>query len=120
MEFLELQCMLLENEEISSRYVLIMVLKQCKTKQEGRLEFTACLRNKNINICTQMLLSFYFVYGWHTAGKPFSDFNENCGWFDFKLIKSSNDLMLSILYDHHPKRTEEAFKAFGLNSKAKT
>jgi hypothetical protein len=39
-----------------------MIVKQGKTNQEGNLEFTTCLRNKSVNICTQMMLSFYLIH----------------------------------------------------------
>jgi hypothetical protein len=120
MEFPDLQCMLFENEGISTCYALVMVLKQGKTNQEGRLEFSACLRNKNILICPQMMLSCYLFYRWHIAGEPFPDFNENRDWFDYKLTRSRNDPKASISYDHHLNCVKEAFKAVGLNSKAKT
>lgn len=120
MEFPDLQGMLLENEGVTRCYALVMILKQGKTNQEGRLEFSACLRNKNVRICPQMMLSFYFFYRWHISGEPFPEFNQNRDWFDLKLTRSRQSPKQSISYDHHLNCIKEAFKAIGLQSKAKT
>lgn len=120
MEFPDLQAMLLEKEGITPCHTLVMVLKQGKTNQEGLLEFAACLRNKNVYICPQMMLSFYLFYRWHIAGEAFPEFNENRDWFDFKLTRFKLNLKKAISYDHHLHCMKEAFKAVGLHSKAKT
>lgn len=109
-----------ENEGITDCYALVMVLRQGKTNQEGRLEFAACLRNKNVNICPQMMLSFYLFYRWHIFGEAFPSFDQNRDWFYYKLTRSRHNPKISITYDHHLECVREAFKAVGLQSKAKT
>ncbi|OBZ80847.1 hypothetical protein A0J61_11104, partial [Choanephora cucurbitarum] len=121
MEFPGLQSILLEIEGIITPcYALVMVLKQGKTNQEGRLEFAACLRNKNVRICAQMMLAFYLFSRWHVHAEPFPEFNENRDWFDIKLTRSRQSSKKVISYDHHLRSIKDAVKAVGLHSKAKT
>ncbi|KAG2225155.1 hypothetical protein INT45_009484 [Circinella minor] len=119
MEFADLQSMLLEREGATECYALVMVLLQGKTNQEGRVEFAACIRNRNVEICPQMTLSFYLFHRWHIQGEPFSSLNQNKDWYRLKLIKSA-DLTVELSYSQHLDAISSAFKEIGLHSKAKT
>lgn len=50
----------LENEGFSDALVLIVLLFNGKTNQEGRLEMVGCLRAENWQCCAWNALAFYF------------------------------------------------------------
>jgi len=56
MELPDLHCVRLENEGYGDCYALVLVMRQGKMNQFGRIEISACLRNQEVAVCPMELL----------------------------------------------------------------
>ncbi|KAL3675821.1 hypothetical protein R1sor_025769 [Riccia sorocarpa] len=120
MELPDLHSVLLDKEGYSQCYALILVMRQGKTNQFGRLEVAACLRNRKVSICPFGALGFYLFWRWHMQGEDFPSFARSSDWYNIKLLKSGTNLCKEVDYRVHKESIESAFAAIGLKSKAKT
>ncbi|KAL3702058.1 hypothetical protein R1sor_020080 [Riccia sorocarpa] len=120
MELPDLHSVLLDKEGYSQCYALILVMRQGKTNQFGRLEVAACLRNSEVSICPFGALGFYLFWRWHMQGEDFPSFARSSDWYNIKLLKSGTNLCKEVDYRVHKESIESAFAAIGLKSKAKT
>ncbi|OAD81211.1 hypothetical protein PHYBLDRAFT_99792, partial [Phycomyces blakesleeanus NRRL 1555(-)] len=68
-EFANLQTVMLDREGPFECPAFVLVLKQGKTNQFGRIELAACLRNSKVEICPFMALRCYFFWRWHIDGE---------------------------------------------------
>ena len=63
----------------------------------------------------------YFFWRWHVEAEPFPSFRDSPDWYDIKLLKANPDnLVTSLSYRAHYDAVVKAFKAVGINAKAKT
>lgn len=122
LEFPDLQSMTLDNEGITPCHTLVMILKQGKTNQHGRVEAAGCFRHKEVKMCAHMMLACYFFSRYHVHNEEFPGVNLNSDWFDYKVIKNENDKTgkKELGYHAHRETVIKAFESIGLYSKAKT
>lgn len=85
-ELPDLQLLMLDNEGPSLCPVLLYIMSNGKTNQNGRIEYTGLLRNKDVSICGMSALAFYFFYRWEKSGESFPCFKSNKDWYDTKLL----------------------------------
>ena len=57
-----------QNEGVTPRWPVIMVMDQGKTNQFGKREYAACIRNREVVACPVGALAFYLFYRWHRGG----------------------------------------------------
>ncbi|KAJ8576337.1 hypothetical protein ON010_g2882 [Phytophthora cinnamomi] len=120
LELADLHSILLENEGYSPCRALVMVMRQGKTNQVGRIEFGACMRSKYVEICPHGLLGFYLFWRWHIDGEPFPDFTSSESWYPTKLLKTGKDTTKAMSYKTHNEAITAALKFVGVHSTAKT
>lgn len=120
MELPDLHSIQLENEGYTSCRALVMVMRQGKTNQVGRIEVGACLRNKSAQICPHGLLGFYLFWRWQVEGEPFPDFKSSETWYPVKLLKTGKDPTKEMSYKVHRDAIASALQHIGLRSRAKT
>ena len=120
MELPDLHCVRLEKEGFSECHALIMVMRQGKTNQFGRLEVGACLRHKDVDICPHGALALYLFWRWHVENEPFPSFRCSSEWYPVKLLKTGNDPTKEMSYQVHCNAISSALSAIGLKSRAKT
>ncbi|KAL3676502.1 hypothetical protein R1sor_026450 [Riccia sorocarpa] len=120
MELPDLHSVTLDREGISDCNALILVMRQGKTNQLGRLDIASCLRNKEVSVCPFGILGFYFFWRWHMEAEPFPSFEKSSDWYDIKIFKSGVDLSKELDYRAHKDSVKSAFAAVGLKTKAKT
>jgi hypothetical protein len=120
MELPDMHCVRLENEGFGDCYALVLVMRQGKMNQFGKIELSACLRNRDVAICPWGAVGFYFFWRWHLEGEPFPTFENSRSWYDIKLLKSGRDRTKPISYTTHLQAISSAFEAVGLQSRAKT
>jgi hypothetical protein len=119
-ELPDLFSILLENEGISECHAVVMVLNQGKTNQFGKLEFTGCIRSKEVEICPVGSLALYLFARFQLGNEPFPDFRKNETWYNIKLCQGRLDVTKSILYDTQLYAINQCFKALGIKSSRKT
>ena len=110
----------LENEGFSQCRALVLLMKQGKTNQFNRREFGSCLRHKNVRICAVGAVAMYLFWRFDVENEPIPDFSDPPQWYDIKLLKGGKDQTSPISYKAHYDATMKAFKALGMQSKAKT
>ncbi|OWZ02399.1 hypothetical protein PHMEG_00026051 [Phytophthora megakarya] len=120
MELADLHSIVLENEGYSACRVLVMIMRQGKTNQVGRLEVGECMRNKLVQICPHGLLDFYLFWRWHVEGEPFPDFTRSENWYPIKLLKTGKDPTKEMSYKVHHDAIAAALQHIGLRGRAKT
>ncbi|KAJ8537451.1 hypothetical protein ON010_g13147 [Phytophthora cinnamomi] len=114
LELADLHSILLENEGYSPGRALVMVMRQGKTNQVGRIEFGACMRSKYVEICPHGLLGFYLFWRWHIDGEPFPDFTSSESWYPTKLLKTGKDTTKAMSYKTHNEAITAALKFVGM------
>ncbi|KAL3694617.1 hypothetical protein R1sor_008268 [Riccia sorocarpa] len=120
MELPDLHSVVLDREGVSECHALILVMRQGKTNQFGRLDVAACLRNREVSACPVGILGFYFFWRWHMEAEPFPSFEKSSDWYSIKLLKSGVDLSKELDYRVHKDNIKSVFTAIGLKTKAKT
>jgi hypothetical protein len=119
MELADIHCVKLENEGYSPCRAVVMVMRQGKTNQVGRIEVGSYLRNKCVELCPHGLLAFYLFWRWHVDREPFPDFTSSERWYPLKLFKTGKDATVEMSYKVHRDAMADALKCVGINSKAK-
>ena len=120
MELPDLHSIRLDNEGFSECHALVLVMRNGRTNHFGRIEMSACLRNKRVDICPWAAVGFYLFWRWHVEGEPFPTFESSRDWYDIKLLKCGSDRTKFMSYTTHLQAFNSAFSFIGLQSKAKT
>ncbi|ETI55557.1 hypothetical protein F443_01771 [Phytophthora nicotianae P1569] len=120
LELADLHSIMLENEGYSPCRAIVMVMRQGKTNQVGRIEVGACMRNKIVEICPHGLLGLYLFWRWHVDGEAFPDFTSSDRWYPLKLLKTGKDPKKTMSYKVHREAITAALNHVGIRSKAKT
>lgn len=77
---------MLENERPFSCSALLYIISNGKTNQNGYIEYTGLLRNKDVSVCGMSALAFYFFWRWEHSGESFPCFKSNKDWYNTKLL----------------------------------
>ena len=77
---------MLDNEGPSPCPTLLYIMSNGKTNQNGQIEYTGLLRNKNVSICGMNALAFYFFWRWEHSREFFPSFKSNKDWYDTNLL----------------------------------
>ena len=85
-ELPDLQLLMLDNEGPSPCPALLYIMSNGKTNQNGGIEYTGLLRNKDVSICGMNALAFYFFWRWEHSGEPFPCFKSNKNWYNTKVL----------------------------------
>ncbi|ETP36757.1 hypothetical protein F442_15373 [Phytophthora nicotianae P10297] len=120
LELADLHSIPLENAGYNPCRALVMVMRQGKTNQVGRVEVGACMRHKNVRVCGHGMLAIYLFWRWHVDGEKFPDFTSSSCWYDLKLLKTGKDPTKPMSYKVHHDAISSALKYAGIRSKAKT
>lgn len=98
-ELADLQLLMLDNEGPFPCPALLYIMSNGKTNQNGRIEYTGLLRNKDVSVCGMNALAFYFFWRWEHSGESFPSFKSNKDWYDIKLLvgKFKNIFVLFII-----------------------
>jgi hypothetical protein len=110
----------LENEGYGKCLALVGILDHGKTNQYNRLEFGACLRNKDPRSCVQGALAMYLYARFHENVEDFPNFTTPSEWYGIKLLKSNSNAKQAMKYKTQYKAIGDAFVACGIASKSKT
>ncbi|KAG2776784.1 hypothetical protein PC116_g7881 [Phytophthora cactorum] len=86
MELADIHSVNLENEGYSPCRAVVLVMRQGKTNQVGRIEVGAFLRNKSVELCPHGLLAFYLFWRWLVDREPFLCFTSSEQWYPLKLL----------------------------------
>lgn len=119
-ELPDLQTVMLDREGPSQCPALVLLLRQGKTNQFGRIEVSACLRNSNVEIYPFMALGCYFFWRWHIDAEPFPSFERSADWFNYKVLFTSVDPKKEMAYTTHLEPISKAFKKCNIISSKKT
>ena len=84
-EFPDLFTLLLEQEGYQGCYALVMIMRQGKTNQFGRIEYGSSFRNSNVNVCPHGALSLVLFDRFHVQGELFPDFTTPRNWYSTKV-----------------------------------
>ncbi|KAH9133191.1 hypothetical protein AeRB84_020676, partial [Aphanomyces euteiches] len=120
LELADLQSQPLEGEGFSPCTALVVVLRQGKTNQHGRIEIGGCIRSKMVDICPHSSLALYLFWRWHVESEEFPSFEKSAHWFGIKVLRSGDDATKEVSYNVHRKAIAAALASAGLNSRAKT
>ena len=69
--------------------VLTMIFNQGKTNKYNKTQTGAAMRNKVVEICPFMAMSFHFFWRWHCEKESFPDMSSNGKWFKLKVINGA-------------------------------
>lgn len=75
-ELPDLQLLMLDNESPSPCPALLYIMSSGKTNQNGRIEYTGLLRNKDVSVCGMNALAFYFFWRWERSTESFPYFEK--------------------------------------------
>lgn len=70
---------------------LVILMRQGKTNQHGRMEYGAALRHRDPKACLISALAFWFFWRWQCEGEPFPRFTRSEDWYDIKVLRQSKD-----------------------------
>ena len=88
-------CLDLPNEGIQrassspAAKALVILMRQGKTNQHGRMEYGAALRHRDPNACLVSAVAFWLFWRWQVEGEPFPQFTKSENWYHIKLIRQS-------------------------------
>lgn len=86
-EFADLQFKEMPKIDADGTYpVMLMIFNQGKTNRFNKTQTGACMRNKVVEICPFMSMSFHLFYRWHCEREAFPDMSSNANWFKTKVI----------------------------------
>lgn len=69
--------------------VMMMIFNQGKTNRFNRTQTGACMRNRVVEICPFMAMSFHFFWRWHCIKEAFPNMDANENWFKLKIINGA-------------------------------
>lgn len=75
--------------------VMQMISNQGKTNRFNKTQKGACMRNRIVEICPFMAVSFHLFWRWHCDKESFPNLNSNEDWFKMKLINGSRPQNMS-------------------------
>ncbi|KAK4516921.1 uncharacterized protein ATC70_000249 [Mucor velutinosus] len=86
-EFADLHFQELAKVQSDGSYpAMLMIFNQGKTKKFNKTQTGACMRNKSVEICPFMAMSFHFFWRWHCEKEPFPDMSANGNWFKLRVV----------------------------------
>ena len=77
MELLDLQLLMFNNKGPSPCPATLYIMSNRKTNQNGRIEYSGILRQKDVFLCDMSTLAVYFFWHWKQSKKLFSLFKDN-------------------------------------------
>ncbi|CEP08881.1 hypothetical protein [Parasitella parasitica] len=105
LEFADLQYMELHKMGVEGTYpAIIFIFNQGKTNKDGKTESGACIRNKMVEICPFMALSFHFFWRWHHDKEDFPNMESNKDWFQMKVIHGARPKSATVKKGKQPAR----------------
>lgn len=88
-QFPDLFSIELENEGPTPCHALIVILRNGKTNQCGRLEYGVAVRHKNLFSCPLSQLAFYLFFRWNIVREPPPHFQRRQNWYDLHLFRAN-------------------------------
>ncbi|KAI8635884.1 hypothetical protein BD408DRAFT_313150, partial [Parasitella parasitica] len=86
LEFSDLQYMELHKVNAVGTYPsIVFIFNQGKRNKDGKTKSGACMRNKMVDICPFMALSFQFFWRWHHEKEDFPNMDSSKDWFNIKV-----------------------------------
>lgn len=121
LEFADMFSVNLPNEGNGNCVAFIAILSQGKTNQVGRIEFGACMRNRDVRICGIGALALYMFQRYHMEGENIPNFANPEEWYKIKLLRTNAGTpMKSMTYKTQYNAVVKCLNACGMISKAKT
>ena len=101
---------------------VITVLNRGKTNKYGNNEFAATFRSKDVYMCPQSKMAFYFFHRFDQSKEELPNFETNQSWFDIKLFRQSQAHLKKkeVSYDAHLRAVQKFYLACGLRAPKKT
>ena len=90
-------CLDLQNEGIQRSQdtypskALVILMRQGKTNQHGRMEYGAALRHRDPKACLVGAFAFWFFWRWQCEGEPFPRFARSEDWYNIKVLRQSKE-----------------------------
>lgn len=72
-------------ESDSTVRFVIMRMNQGKSNQEGKVEYAACMRAKDVNVCGVGALALHFFHRFDIDGEDFPQVTKPEEWFETKV-----------------------------------
>ncbi|KAF1316118.1 Short-chain dehydrogenase, partial [Globisporangium splendens] len=94
---------------------LVIIMRQGKTNQFGRVEYGAAMRCKELLLCPLNSVATYLFWRWHIELEPFPDLSERPRWYGIHLLKGAN-AMKELSYNAQLQGVKKAFAACGIDS----
>lgn len=85
-ELPDLQLLYLENEAPSPIPCLLYIMSNGKTNPNGRIEYMALLRHRDVGLCAFSAMANYFVWRWEQSGEEFPCFDSNRDWYGTQVL----------------------------------
>lgn len=114
MELADLFSDKISNQGVGECVALIAVLDQGKTNQFGKAQFAATLRSKDVLLCAQSKLAFYFFYRFQMSEEGFPDLSSSENWYNIKVYRgNSGNNMTECHYNAHLRAVKKCYKECG-------
>lgn len=111
-EFPDLQVVNIENEGPTGFCpALVIVMRNGKLNESGRLDIGACIRNVDVRICPFMILAMYLFSMFQIENRPFPDFADPQNWYHTKLLQTGKDSKKEWSYSAQYHAMEKSLKA---------
>jgi hypothetical protein len=79
------------SEDAITTKALVILIRQGKTNQHGRMEYGATLRHRDPKACLVSALAFWFFWRWQCEGERFPRFARSEDWYDIKVLRQSKE-----------------------------
>ena len=97
MDLADVHCLPLKDEgPVGPCVAVLSTLDNGITNRFGRIEYGACIRNRNPLICPHGALALWLYYRFHVGGESFPDIRENKNWFNIKLLTKHRKCCLCV------------------------
>jgi hypothetical protein len=98
---------------------LVLRLDHGKTNKFNKIQFSATIRNKNVELCAFGAFAMYLFYRFHITMEDFPTFTSNRTWFDIKAMKNMYPTK-AMSYHCQLDAVNRVFKALRINISKKT
>ena len=79
-----------EAEGVTPTWAMVLVARESKTNQMGRLEMTGCMRHKEVELCPIGATALYLFYRYHITKEKAPDFFDNRSWYNVQFMKKQD------------------------------
>ena len=79
------------SEDAAPTKALVILMRQGKTNQHGRMEYGAALRHRDPKACLVSALALWFFWRWQCEGERFPRFSRSEDWYDIKVLRQSKE-----------------------------